>query len=95
MALSRSELLRLARTGAEARLEQLRSEIESIYRSFPELRRGGRRPAPAAARATARVRAARSRRRAWSATARRAVSERMKKYWAARRAAEKKTGGKK
>ena len=69
--LSREQLRRLARLGAQARLEELKREEAAIRQAFPDLGRtvsaGGRR---------------RSR---MSAAARKAVSERMKKYWAARR----------
>jgi hypothetical protein len=80
-----------ARIGAMRRLEELRQEEASIRAAFPELFRG--RPARAAGAATA---AATSndeprRRRRWkmSAAQKRAVSERMRKYWAARRKAQK------
>jgi hypothetical protein len=74
--LTRSELQRLARLGAKARLEELRQEEAAIRRAFPDL--FGRRQAAASG-------GGRRRRRGMSAAARKAVSERMKKYWAARR----------
>jgi len=75
--LTREELQRLARLGAKSRLEELRKEEGAIRRAFPDLFGGrGRQPASAPAR---------RRRKGMSATARKAVSERMKKYWAARR----------
>lgn len=40
------ELRRLARIGAEARLQDLQREIQTIYRVFPELRSGGSAPNP-------------------------------------------------
>ena len=89
--LSRTELLHLARAGAQARVTELRRELDMIYRSFPDLRRG--RPSASRSRTTrsaAAPRKSRRRRRAWSAAQRRAVAARMKKYWAARRAAQKK-----
>ena len=81
--ISKDELLRLARTGALARVKELEAELESIYGTFPDLRRraGSGRPAKSSAAGTAGTTA-----RAWSAADRKAVSERMKKYWAARRA---------
>ena len=42
MAMSRSELLKLAKAGAATRLRELQEEVEGIYRSFPELRRAMR-----------------------------------------------------
>ena len=78
--LNQEQLRRLARLGAVARLEQLRQEEVAIRAEFPELFGRGRREAsePAAARAG-------GRRRRMSAEARKAVSERMRKYWAERR----------
>src|SRR3954468_3104931 len=77
--LTRQELQRLARLGAQSRLEELRREEIAIRRAFPDLFGGGRGR-------VGRPRAARTRRRSnMSAAQRKAVSERMKKYWAARR----------
>jgi len=80
LALKRSELLQLARAGAEARLRQLAEEIDAIRRTFPDLRRGGRR-AEAATFTGKRKPGVRG----WTATQRKAAAERMKKYWAAKR----------
>jgi hypothetical protein len=82
----RNELLRFARSGAEARLQELKGEIESIYATFPDLRSstGTRRQVSAVA-----VRVGRTRRQSWTPAQRKAVSERMRKYWAARKAAKK------
>jgi hypothetical protein len=101
--LSQEVLQRLARLGAQARLEQIDAERRAIMQAFPDLtpvRRGrkpGRRrgrPAKAAkttAAAPAAAAAPASRRKSnMSAAARRAVSERMKKYWAERRKAKAK-----
>lgn len=78
--LSSEKLRELARAGAESVLRQLRAEIMAIERTFPELalpqrRRQAREVVQTAARRTRRM----------SAAARRAVSERMKRYWAERR----------
>ncbi len=83
--LSTERLRELARTGAEHALNQLRAEIIAIERAFPELaltrgRRAIRRS----------VKEATQRTRRMSAAARKAVSERMKKYWAERRKAKAK-----
>ena len=75
-----------ARRGAEARLAELREEMNAIHAAFPDLRRGR----PAAKADVAADVPTRRRRKGMSATARKAVSDRMKKYWAARRK-EKKT----
>jgi len=77
--LNREELQRLARLGARARLEELQREEASIRRAFPDLFGRGR------GRATASDTGGRRRRSGMSAAARKAVSVRMKKYWAARR----------
>jgi hypothetical protein len=94
--LSRDELRILARLGAQRRLEELKREEAAIRAAFPDLagtaagrargRRKGR--AGAAADGDARARAKRPARYKMSAAQKRAVSERMKKYWAARRKAK-------
>ncbi len=84
--LTRDELNRLARLGARARLEELRREEAAIRRAFPELFRPGRRSAGASEGAAAPAK--RRRRRPMNAAARKAQSERMKKYWAERRKAK-------
>ena len=83
--LSTERLRELARTGAEVALNRLRAEIIAIERTFPELalqkgRRAARRSVQAAATRTRRM----------SAAARKAVSRRMKRYWAERRKAQAK-----
>lgn len=91
MAISREELLRLARGGAIARVQELQKELEAIYKTFPDLRNArGAKVAKSAGRNSA---SAASRRepgmRNWSSADRKAVSDRMKKYWAARRSTAK------
>lgn len=81
--LSAEQLRELARTGAEVTLKRLRAEIIAIERTFPELalpkrRRALRRSLKQATTGTRRM----------SAAARKAVSERMKRYWAERRKAQ-------
>jgi hypothetical protein len=87
--MTRDQLMRLARVGAVARLAELRREMASLVamvgerpRRIGATRRKKRGPRQASA---APRRAASS----WSAAARKAVSLRMKKYWAARRQAKK------
>lgn len=90
-----------ARAGARARLAELQEEASAIYREFPDLRpagharpsRGGSAasnqtevPAEAPGRATRR----RRKRKPMTTAQRKAVGERMKKYWAARKRAEAK-----
>jgi hypothetical protein len=82
--LSTEKIRDLARAGAEVALTALRAEIAAIERAFPELAqsRGRRvRTVPASLGA---VKGSRRRTR-MSAAARKAVSERMKRYWANRR----------
>jgi hypothetical protein len=85
--LSRSELQRLAQLGAKARLEELQQEEAAIRRAFPGLvgRRPGRRAGPGHPAGASRPAATRRRRSNMSAAARKAVSIRMKRYWAERR----------
>jgi hypothetical protein len=75
----------LARSGAESLLNQLRAEIVAIERTFPELALPQRRRAVRQS-----VQKAQKRGRQMSAAARKAVSQRMKKYWAERRKAKAK-----
>ena len=81
--LNQEQLRRLARLGATARLAQLRQEEAAIRAEFPELFRRGRKAAAGDGEVAAG--GPRRRRRAMSAAARKAVSERMRKYWAERR----------
>jgi hypothetical protein len=83
--LSTERLRELARAGAEAMLKRLRAEIIAIERTFPEL--ALRRTRRAVGRS---IKKAERRASAMSAAARRAVSLRMKKYWAERRKARAK-----
>jgi hypothetical protein len=90
--LSQDQLRRLARLGASARLEELRQEEAAIRAAFPELSGRGRRRGGdgAAGAAPAGARKAKRSRRRMSAANRKAVSERMRKYWAERRKAKAK-----
>jgi hypothetical protein len=81
--LSTDRLLELARAGAEVTLKRMRAEIIAIERAFPELQ------LPAGRRALRRsFKQVRTRTRTMSAEARKAVSARMKRYWAERRKAQ-------
>jgi len=86
MALSHSTLLSLARAGAAERVRELQSEIDSIYRQFPDLTRGRR-----GTRSSSSGRPGRKarRRRGWTPAQRKAAAERMRKYWAARKSSKK------
>jgi hypothetical protein len=72
--MDRPELLRLARVGAEARLQVLQSEIALILRQFPELHDGRRRRNSSAS--TPR------RKRTMSASARKQIAAAQKNRWA-------------
>ena len=83
--LTTERLKELARAGAETVLKELRAEIIAIERTFPEL------ALPAQRRAVTRtIKRIDQRGRQLSAAARKAVSARMKKYWAERRKAKAK-----
>lgn len=91
--LSRVEVKRLALIGAQTRLDALNAEIASIVRAFPELSRGRATAATAVSNdAPRKGRGGRKRNWNMSDAQKRAVSERMKKYWAGRRK-EKATKG--
>jgi hypothetical protein len=91
------DVRRYAVLGAEARLAQIAEEAASIYRAFPELRgrQALRTPASEAdSEESGRpMRRRRGKRKRMSAAQRKAVGERMKKYWEARRAAKLKKEG--
>ena len=83
--LTAERLRDLARSGAENMLKQLRAEIIAIERTFPELAIPQKRRAVREA-----LQKVRRRVRTMSAAERKAVSERMRKYWAERRKAKAK-----
>ena len=90
MAKHASHILDMARKGAEHRYDELKAEIAVLVKNFPHLAaRATTRVAGAAAKGRNAVEAEateiRRRTRKMSAAARKAVSDRMKKYWAARR----------
>jgi hypothetical protein len=93
MALSRKELLGLARDGAAARIAMLRAEIARIRQSFPGLTvAGAAGDAPSPFRRGGRPSASpKRRRRRMSKEARKRISEAQKKRWAE----QKKKAGKK
>src|SRR5581483_634402 len=94
MAKHSSHILELARKGAEARLRELVDEARKLVSSFPHLRDSfdaDELPIKFRLRSAAErpERRAVRRRAKWSAAQRKAVSARMKKYWAARRRAKR------
>ena len=82
-----AQLREFALVGARARLQELREEQMRLREVFPELFRGRRAGSTGATDDTPSRR--RRRRRPMSAAQRKAVSERMRKYWAERRKKEK------
>jgi hypothetical protein len=84
--LSKAELTRLARLGAQARLAELEAERRVILRAFPDLTVAAPRPGVASGTATTAPPKKKARkRRKMTAAEKKAVSERMKKFWAARK----------
>lgn len=85
--MNRANLRALARLGAMRRLEEIRQEEASIRAAFPDLVRRGRPGRRAAGAHEGAASGRRRRRRRWkmSAAQKKAVSDRMRKYWAERR----------
>ena len=86
----RFDLRAYALVGAQARVTELREELASIYAAFPELREVRETFPPRRVRKASEVALAAEvpagrRRRGMTAAQRKAVSARMKKYWAAKR----------
>ena len=86
--LTRAELHRYARAGAQARIHELQEELSRLQRLFPANGNGATTTAESA------PTGARRRRRRMSAAARKAVSVRMRAYWKARRAEKVKAAAK-
>jgi uncharacterized membrane protein YqiK len=93
MAKHSEDILQWARRGAEARWHELQAEVASLVKSFPHLaaisRRAQRRIGKVA-REVSDTLAPKRKRSTMSAAQKKAVSARMKKYWAERRKATKK-----
>lgn len=81
------DLKSYARRGAEVRLAELHEEMNAIYTAFPDLRGGRQQPTNESAQGNGSVDrpVRRRRRRKMSAAERKAVSERMRRYWSERR----------
>ena len=82
--MAKFDVNKYARLGAEARAAELSAELAEIYRAFPGLRRGTR---GAEAGSTGES-PARRHRKPMTAAQKKAVSIRMRKYWANRRKAQ-------
>jgi hypothetical protein len=87
--LTREELRHYAAVGAQARIQELQAELTKLQTLFPS--NGDGNGAGAMATSPAPQAARQSRKRHMSAAARKAVSARMKKFWAERRKTSKKT----
>ena len=86
-----SHILELAKRGAEHRYQELKADIESLVKLFPHLHGQGDSGNPLSAPIETVKRAIRRRRRRkMSEAARKALSVRMTKFWAARRRANAK-----
>ena len=82
--MAKLDLREYARRGAQARAAELQTELASIYRAFPELRG----TQSAGGKGGSVSRRTRGRRKPMSAAEKKAVSVRMRKYWAERRKAK-------
>ena len=84
--MKREEFLGWARTGAIVRLMEIKDETDKIFQAFPELKLAPRQDNSAlkSESAAAATRSTHKHRRL-SAKARKAISRRMKKYWAEQR----------
>jgi hypothetical protein len=92
MAKHSASILEWARRGAEARWSELQAEAEALRKAFLDLgsiSRTARRTVAASARGVADTFEPKPKRSKMSAAQRRAVSARMKKYWAQRRRAKR------
>ena len=86
-----SRFLELAKRGAQERYRELKAEMAALVKDFPHLaEQAGTALGTAVGRTEAEVRRGVRRGRTMSAASRKAVSARMKKYWASRRKASKK-----
>jgi len=91
MAKHSTNILAWARQGAEARWNEVQAEMASLRNAFPDLAsvsRSARRTTAKSARRIAAAVEPKRKRSKMTAAQRKAVSARMKKYWAARRKAK-------
>jgi len=86
MAKSSALIQKYARMGAQARLAELNAEIVDIERAFPDLAGGRRSTRPTSIEQSSSEKRRRTR-KPMSAAQRKAVGDRMRRYWAARRRA--------
>jgi hypothetical protein len=88
MAKHSSNILQLARRGAQHRYDELVAEIDSLLQHFPDLRTGGRQAVRRGRRAVAAAAGELQprKRRKMSAAARKAISDAQKARWARQKA---------
>lgn len=79
-------LKELAKVGAQARLNELATERDALVKMFPELKAGAKRGRKAANNGSPAPAKPARKRKGMSAEARKAQGDRMRAYWAARRA---------
>jgi hypothetical protein len=79
-----ASILELAKKGASHRYEELKAEVAALIKAFPHLEFGSAISPAAPKQEFDRLRKQR-RRKPMSAAAKKAVSVRMKKYWAAKK----------
>jgi hypothetical protein len=84
------DLHAFARAGAAARINEIHAEIASIAKIFPHLEFGSAVSPGMPDRADAKSPTRTKKKPTWTAAARKAVSARMKRYWAQRRKAKAK-----
>ncbi len=87
MAKHSAQILALARRGAQHRYDELKTEIDGLIGMFPDLAGKRRANVSTVANEPASAETVIRKRSTMSAAAKKAVSVRMKKYWAARRKA--------
>ena len=86
--MAKFDLREYARQGAQARAAELEAELADIYRIFPDLRGSRTTKHAARSQSAAARKGARRRRKPMTAAQRKAVGDRMKRYWAQRRKAK-------
>lgn len=89
--IGRLDLRRLTVLGARARLAEIQAEEAALKKAFPELRKGGASQNAQPDASGSGKTPVRRRKNRMSAEGRKAVSERMKRYWAERRKAKPKS----
>jgi hypothetical protein len=90
MAKHSSNILELAKRGAQHRYEELKAELDSLVRHFPDLGAGAREVVKRGRRAVKAVAELAPKRRKMSAAARKAIGDAQRARWAKHKAAKQK-----